>query len=179
LRKLKIQDAEDIYRYASDSEVARFVTWEPHESVIQSKKVVYAFLECYRNNQPAPWGIVHVAENRLIGTCGFVSYKPENGRAEIGYAIAREFWGHGYTTEAVCAVVAFGFRKLQLNRIEARCFPNNEPSERVMQKAGMKYEGLLRQYMLTKGTYRDLKVYSILRSEYEGNSDQEKAGDSL
>ena len=100
--------------------------------------------------------------------CGFMagSGEPEYARASLGYAIAREYWGRGLTTEAVRAAIAFGFDHLSLNRIEARCIAENTASERVMQKAGLSYEGTLRDYVFRKGAYRDYKVYSILRREH-------------
>jgi len=93
------------------------------------------------------------------------SGEPEYARASLGYAIAREYWGRGLTTEAVRAAIAFGFDHLSLNRIEARCIAENTASERVMRKAGMSYEGTLRDYVFRKGAYRDYKVYSTLRRE--------------
>ncbi len=69
-------------------------------------------------------------------------------------------------TEAVRAVIAFGFRTLQLNRIEARCEIKNIASARVMEKAGMKFEGILRQHAFYKGAFRNFKMYSILRKEW-------------
>jgi ribosomal-protein-alanine N-acetyltransferase len=67
--------------------------------------------------------------------------------------------------EAVRAVIRFGFGRMELNRIQARCIAENTASARVMEKAGMTYEGTLREYELIKGVYRDMKFYSILRRE--------------
>jgi ribosomal-protein-alanine N-acetyltransferase len=86
-------------------------------------------------------------------------------RGDIGYALAREYWGHGYATEAVRAMIEFGFEHLNLNRIEARAVPANVASTRVMQKAGMKYEGILSESGFFKGAYQDVALYSILRSD--------------
>lgn len=90
-----------------------------------------------------------------------------HGRGEIAYALNRAYWGNGYMPEAAAAVLAFGFDTLQLNRIEARCEVDNLPSERVMQKLGMQFEGVLRQHVQVQGRYRDLKLYSILREEWQ------------
>jgi len=85
---------------------------------------------------------------------------------EIAYALARQHWNEGYTTEAVRAIIAFGYRTMRLNRIEARCDIPNIASARVMEKAGMKFECVLRQHMFVKNVDVDLKMYSILRDEW-------------
>ena len=97
-----------------------------------------------------------------------MGYAPEHARAELGYVLSREHWGKGLMPEAVRAVMAFGFEKLSLNRIQARCIAENLASARVMEKAGMTFEGTLRESEFIKGAYRDIKLYSILRREYRG-----------
>ena len=165
---MTLEDAEDMLAYVSDSEVARHTTWEPYDSVEQATGFLRFVIECYERGEPANWGVVLRESGRLIGMCGFMagSWEPEYASASLGYAIAREHWGRGLTPEAVRAAIAFGFGELALNRIEARCIAENTTSERVMQKAGLSYEGTLRNYMFRKGAYRDYKVYSILRREY-------------
>ncbi len=96
----------------------------------------------------------------------YVGYAPEHARAELGYVLSREHWGKGLTPEAVRAVSRFGFGRMKLNRVEARCIAENTASARVMEKAEMAYEGTLRKREFIKGAYRDMKLYSILRREY-------------
>jgi len=85
---------------------------------------------------------------------------------EIAYALSRKYWRKGLMTEAVKEVIKFGFEKMNLNRIYARCFPENIGSYRVMEKAEMQFEGILRKQMFIKGKFQDMKLYSILRREY-------------
>src|SRR5205814_6531002 len=108
------------------------------------------------------WGIVVKENGKLIGGCSIFG-EPEHARAEIGYVIARPYWGQGLVTEAVREMLRLGFDELGLNRIEARCRPENIGSARVMEKNGMTYEGTLREQMFVKGKYWDWKLYSILR----------------
>lgn len=122
-------------------------------------------MDQYRNHQVAPWGVVHKGNMKLIGTCGFIYWIPDHARAEIGYALSRTYWGEGYMTEAVREVISFGRRTMELNRIEARCRTENTASARVLEKVGMKFEGILRRHIFSKGAYHDMKMYSILRSE--------------
>lgn len=109
---------------------------------------------------------MYKGDGHIVGTCGFVNWSLDHARAELGYAIHREYWGQGLVPEAVRAMISFGFEKIGLNRIEARCIAENTASARVMEKAGMSYEGTLRQREFIKGAYRNIKLYAILESEY-------------
>ena len=168
LRKITMGDIEDIFAYASDPEVPKYMPWEPHRSLEDTKEYLARVLERYEQHWPGPWGIVHKGDGKLIGSCSFHSWNRDDRRIEMGYVLSRPYWGQGYMAEAVRAVIDFGFRALGLNRIEAMCEVPNTGSARVMEKAGMTYEGTLRQYVFEKGTYRDLKIYSILRSQWIG-----------
>lgn len=168
LRRLRMADAEDLFAYASDPEVARHVVWDTHRSIEDSKSFLGSVIEQYNNGMVSSWGIEERASGTLIGTCGFVYWNIDHARAEIGYALGRPYWGRGYMTEAAGRITAFGFESMKLNRVEARCEVPNVGSARVMQKIGMSYEGILRQQMFVKGKYQDLMMYSILRSEWKG-----------
>jgi [ribosomal protein S5]-alanine N-acetyltransferase len=166
LRKIRLGDAPDIFAYASDPAVARYTTWPPHPTVAATEAFVRELLQRYAQGLVAPWGIVHREDGKMIGSCGFAYVMAWHGRAEIAYALSRAYWGRGLMPEAVRAVLGFGFETLRLNRIEARCEIENVASERVMQKLGMQFEGVLRQHTQVMGVYRDLKLYSILRDEW-------------
>jgi len=170
LRKMRLDDAADLFDYASDPEVSTYTTWGPHESVQDSREFLMRILSLYESGQLGDWGIIHKADAKFIGTCGFAIWEPYHSRAEIGYAMSRKYWGKGLMTEAARELINFGFRKMQLNRVEARCMIDNIGSARVMEKSGMTYEGILREHMYAKGRYDDLKIYSILRREWENNS---------
>ncbi|MBM7578064.1 GNAT family N-acetyltransferase [Jeotgalibacillus terrae] len=166
LRRLTIDDLEDMFHYGSNDEVTKYVTWDTHQTKADSKAFIEFVLNRYENGQVAPWGIEHKDNGKLIGTVDYVSWQPGNHTAEIGYVISRDYWGQGIATEAVKRIIAFGFEKMALVRIQARCFPENTGSERVMQKAGMSYEGTMRKSLFIKGKHWDGKMYSILREEY-------------
>ena len=80
----------------------------------------------------------------------------------MGYTIARAYWGLGYATEAARALIQFGFDRMHLVRIEAVCLPEHLASARVLQKAGMQFEGVLRSYQVWRGQPRDLHMYAIV-----------------
>jgi ribosomal-protein-alanine N-acetyltransferase len=165
LRKLTINDAPDIYEYASDVEVSKFTTWENHGIIDDTYTFLNMVLQNYENDHPSDWGIVYKDTNKVIGTCGWVYLNEVHHRAEIGYALSRNYWNQGLITEAVRTSLSFGFNELDLNRIEARCMAENVGSERVMQKVGMHYEGLIREQMFVKGRYVNLNLYAILKSD--------------
>jgi len=166
LRKMKLDDAKDLYDYASDPEVAKYVTWDYHKSIEDSISYLKSMIQRYENNDVSEWGVVYKENNKFIGTCGYLWWNPTHARAEIAYALSREYWNKGLMTEAVEKVIRFGFEKMILNRIEARCMPENIASQRVLGKVGMTFEGIMRELILVKGIYHDLKLYSILRKEY-------------
>jgi len=168
LRKMTPDDAEAIFAYASDPEVTRYVIWETHRSVEDSRGFLELVTSKYESGGEPEWGIVYKGDRRFVGTCGIVSWEPHHARAELGYALSRDYWGRGLMAEAVGAMISFGFRAMNLNRVEARCIAENVASARAMEKAGMVYEGTLRQRELIKGEHRDIKVYSILRDERRG-----------
>lgn len=172
LRKMALDDAQDLFEYASDPEVTEFVVWETHKSIEDSMKYLRFKIEQYEKKDVSEWGIEFKENKKFIGTCGFIMWNTFSSRAEIGYALSKKYWNRGLTTEAIRGVIDFGFRKMELNRIEARCMIGNDASERVMVKVGMKYEGFLREQMFVKGVFKDLKIYSILKSEYLKNEEE-------
>ena len=167
LRRLMTRDANDVYEYASDPNVSRFVTWETHRSVADSLHFVRMVLNSYNRGEPTSWGIVYKEDRKIIGTGGYHWWQVDSARAEIGYAISSRYWNRGIMTEALNAMVEFGFEKMLLNRIEARCYIKNSASERVLQKCGFRFEGIMRESLYVKGEFQDLKLYSVLKKDFE------------
>ena len=167
LRKPCMKDAKDIFRYASDEEVARYVLWEPHRRLSETRMFVRSLRSRCRAGWPSSWVVVLRETGTVIGTIGFVWYSSENNSAELGYSFSREHWNHGYATQALKAVTDTLFRSLPLNRLEAQHDVRNPASGRVMQKSGFVREGTLRGRILNKGEYVDTALYAFLRSDWE------------
>lgn len=165
LRKMTMDDAADMFEYASDPEVTRHSTWNTHQTLHDTRQFLQYMIANYEAKQVSSWGIEHKRDGKFIGTGGFIYWRPEHNRSEIGYALSRAYWNQGLMSEAVAAMVRFGFEEMGLNRLEARCNVDNIGSERVMQKVGMTYEGTIREQLLVRGHYESVKLYSILRSE--------------
>jgi [ribosomal protein S5]-alanine N-acetyltransferase len=170
LRKVTKKDVRDMFEYASNEKVSRYVNWEKHRKLQDTKEFVSFVLKQYSNQSISPWAMEIKALKKCIGTIDFVTWNPTHRIAEIGYAISEEYWNKGFVTEAAEKVIAFGFEEMDLVRIQARCFVENAASEKVMKKIGMSYEGTIRKAMFIKGAHQDLKLYSILREEYTRNA---------
>lgn len=165
LRALRMDDLDDLYRYASDPVIDQHTPWAHYQSVEEAHQDLARYVAQYAAEDMGVWGIEHRADGRLIGICNFSYWYRPDRRAEIGYTIARDYWGHGLATEAARALVRFGFQHMNLVRIEAICTPGNHASERVLQKIGMQFEGLLRSYQIWQGKPRDLKMYAIISTD--------------
>lgn len=166
LRKIRLSDAPDMYEYSKDPDVTKFLLWDPHPNVEHTRNYIDYLQDRYRDGKYYDWAVVIRSTGKMIGTCGFSAVYPDHRSAEVGYVLNPAFRGQGYAGEALCAVMEFAFRRMALNRVEARCVVENEPSERVMQKVGMQFEGIARSALFVKGAFRDIKVYSMLREEF-------------
>lgn len=169
MRALRASDAAAIFAYAKDWEVAQHTLWEPHQSPRESQAFLDFASDKFRAGLMFVWGITVQPVDRVVGTIGLANYAPQDLRAELGFALARDYWNQGITTEAARAVLRFGFAEIGLNRIEAQCKPANFASARVLRKVGMEFEGLLRQRQMIKGQFEDLELYALLKSDWERN----------
>jgi len=165
LRRIAMSDAKDIFAYSCDEEVARHVLWSAQKHISEAKEYCKYMMRRYKNDEPSSWGIIEKRTGRLVGTIGFMSYSEENASAEVGYSLARWLWNGGYMTEALIAVIDYAFESMDLNRIEAQHELTNPASGRVMEKCGMKKEGVLRQRLYNKGKFVDVALYAILRGD--------------
>jgi len=167
LREFEEKDADAVFRnWASDDAVTKYLTWPTHRTVADSAGYMQFCVNSYREPDSYQWGIVLKETGELFGNISVVKLNEDIDAAELGYVIGRSFWGNGYMAEAVKAVIAFLFDEVGANRISARHDPDNPNSGRVMQKAGMKYEGTLRQCDRNNRGIVDCAVYSILKREY-------------
>jgi len=166
LRSITTKDAADIFAYASDPEVTKYVRFVTHKSIKDTHAFIRRVQASYRKGITPLWGMQSRASGRLIGAIGFLQWPNPDQRAELGYVISRDFWGQGLVTEAAKAVCDFAFRKMKVNRIEAGTIAGHAASERVLEKCGFRFEGVLRQREFIKGRFPDVSMYSLLRSDY-------------
>lgn len=166
LRGLKIEDADDMYEYASISKTAEYLTWEKHPHRAYTVELIRYLQKEYLQSRYYDFAVVLKSNDKMIGTAGFTSYDEKNSVAEAGYVINPLYQNNGYATEALSAILNFAFCELGINRVEARYIKENTASYCVMKKCKMTFEGIMRQRLLNKGKYCDIGVCSILKNEY-------------
>jgi RimJ/RimL family protein N-acetyltransferase len=165
LRELEGGDWEAVHAYAVDDAVVRYMPWGPNTPT-QTRDFLRLAAEHRRERPRHHYDLAVVLAGRLIGACGLHVSAPELDEAFIGYALSRPFWGHGYATETARGLLALGFEKLGLHRIFAVCDPANVASARVLEKAGMRREGHLREHRWQKGQWCDSLLFAMLRREW-------------
>ncbi len=166
LRPFTLADAPDVQRHVSDRDIAAMTLNIPHPYPESGAEQWISSLPAkYDAGQFAGFAIIDRESSALAGSISLTP-EPAHGRAELGYWIAKPFWGRGYATEAARAMIAFGFESLGLNKIHAAVFIKNPASDRVIRKIGMKWEGRLREHDLKWGVHEDIDVYAILAKEW-------------
>ena len=165
LRPMTRRDADDMFEYASDPEVTRYLLWAPHQSRDDTRRYLKQVEAAYKRGEFYDFGVELKETGKFIGTCGIASLDLPNGTAEIGYVINPRYHNMGLATEAARAVIRFCFEELGINRVEARYMTGNDASRRVMDKCGMTFEGIKRSAVFVRDGYRDVGVSAILASD--------------
>jgi len=163
LRRCGMSDARPIFEaYAQDEEVTRFMTWRPHTNIRQTKTYLKTMVEAWDEGTEFTW-VILLKNHSLIGAigCRMMQFK-----AEAGYVLARPSWNNGYATEAFRALVNWLIAQPEIYRVGAVCDIENPASARVMEKAGMQREGVLRRWIMhpqMSDSPRDCYCYSIVK----------------
>jgi RimJ/RimL family protein N-acetyltransferase len=164
LRKLKLADAEVIFSaYARDTEVAKYVSWRAHRNVDETREFVRACLAGWEVGRAFHWAIERTEDNQLVG---MLTARVESHKWELGYVLARLYWGNGYMTETVKGIIDWALKQPEIYRVWSVCDVDNLASARVMEKAGMKREGLLRRWSVhpnISAEPRDSYCYAITK----------------
>lgn len=170
LRAIYFTDAAALFDYFSRDEVTEFYDLPTFESIQEAHELILAWQDRYQNEDAIRWAItLQDKPNHLIGTCGFHNFSTENFRAEIGYELHPDYWNQGIMTEAITALIPFGFEAFDLHRIEAFIDPINHSSRKLLEKVGLKAEGILRDYFFEKEQFVDAEIFALLKKEYRSN----------
>lgn len=146
LRRSVDGDAEVIYTtYATDVEVTRFLTWQPHGDISETRAFLNYCHEIWERGSAFPYVIIRKEDSTLLG---MIEVRISGHRAEIGYVLARPFWGEGYMTEALRALIRWTVAQQGIQRVWAFCDVENHASRRVLEKAGMEREGLVHRWIM-------------------------------
>jgi ribosomal-protein-alanine N-acetyltransferase len=163
LRWMDERDAAGHYAVFADPAVARYWSSEPWTDIAQAEAAIAATLANYADGSGVRFGIELLATGELIGNASLHHFFEQNRRCEIGYALASKFWGQGYATEALAALLDYGFQSLDLNRVEADIDPRNVGSARVLEKLGFRKEGYMPERWIVFGEMADTVNYGLLK----------------
>ena len=163
MQRPRIEDAAEMFQaYAQDPAVTRFLTWRPHRSLADTQLFLRASAPRWEEGTEHQW-LLRRRDGALVGA---IALRPKGFKAEIGYLIAQPHWRQGYATEAVCALIDWCWAQPEIYRVWAVCDIDNTASARVMEKAGMQCEGILRRWMIHPnlgGQPRDCLCYARVK----------------
>lgn len=164
LRDWKMEDAADMYAYASSSRVGPMAGWKPHDSIGESRKILAMFLQ-----QQETWAVELKETGRVIGSVGL--HKSAKAGIpydrELGYVLAEPYWGKGIIPEAADAAIRFAFDELRIETLLVSHFPFNLQSKRVIEKAGFRYlKRAVGSWKRYDGVELDEEVYTMSRDDY-------------
>ena len=166
LRQLRSSDADGVYRMFSDPQVTRFYDLDTFDDPRQAQELIEQFTQRFDRRIGLRWAIASAGEpDVLLGTCGYNIWIQPSRRAVLGFDLLRSHWRRGIMTEALTAVLDFGFETMELNRVEALTFVDNAASHGLLQKLGFRREGVLREYQLIGARFVDMDMHSLLRRE--------------
>lgn len=167
LRQFVSGDAANMfYNWASDSEVTKYLTWLPHQSIEDSKAYIASLIAAYPRTDTYNWGIELKEIEQVIGSISVVRLDDNAESAHIGYCIGKPWWNRGITSEAFSAVIRYLMNDVKANRIDSRHDPRNPYSGKVMEKCGLRYEGTMKESDKNNQGICDASWYALLRKDY-------------
>ena len=172
LRRLVSADVPDLFTVFSDPDVMRYWDGTPMTAQADAEAYLAQIDEGFRTRTLFQWGIALPPHDKVIGTCTLLRIDAEHGRGEIGFAVAKAYWGRGYGSAAVAALVRFAFLELALHRLEADVDPRNATSLRLLERLGFAREGYLRERYHVGGEVQDSIILGLLRREWTGSEQQ-------
>ncbi|MEK5061763.1 GNAT family N-acetyltransferase [Paenibacillus sp. FSL H7-0326] len=168
LRKLMRKDSKEIYTIWSDPKVTAYMNIAAMHSVQEAEDMIDLLGQASQTEDGFRYAIILQESGAVIGSCGFNYWQLQGAfRGEIGYELASTHWRKGYMTEALRALLHYGFETMGLNRIEALVDPRNTASQQLLHGLSFQCEGLLRQLHYTSTGYKDMQMHSILFEEWK------------
>ncbi|MBQ8834187.1 MAG: GNAT family N-acetyltransferase [Oscillospiraceae bacterium] len=173
LRKLETGDVPLYFaRLGSSQRVTEHMLWVPHKDISESEASIRKALSRYETGKFYRWAITTREENAIIGIIDLLRFDEDRGTCSFAYMLGEDFWGRGYGTEAVKAVLAFAFSEMELEAVEADHFAENPASGAVMCKAGMTCQGVAPGAYEKNGVQHDAPQYRITREEWHRQNGQ-------
>ena len=166
LRWISEDDIDSLYEIFSNPHVMRYWSSPPLANREAAAELQREIADGNESETMFKWGIALRDSNTVIGTTTLFHLSLENGRAELGYAMAYAHWGKGYMNEALTALVSHAFEVMELRRLEADVDPRNAASIRTLERLGFQREGFLRERWHVNGEIQDAFFYGLLRREW-------------
>lgn len=167
LREIVPSDADALCAIHDPSERMKLFGADPLPDRAAAEKLVSVFASWRELPNPGiRWGIDITGQPGLVGTCGLFMWHRAYKRCTIGYELSSSVEGRGYMHEALCAVIEWGWREMDLNRIEAGVHPDNAGSLKVLRRLGFQQEGLARQLGFWRGAFHDMFQLALLRQDW-------------
>lgn len=164
LRRIEEKDWQVMYDgWASLEECSRYFPWSAANDKDMYREKVLTWVQNYAEEFYFNWLIVDKESEKVIGMINLHDVNVEKASAETSYVLAPKYWGQGIMTEALEGVLAFAFEKVGMKQVQADVFQENEASARVLEKCGMKKEGILERKYCKEGKYVDSVLYAICR----------------
>lgn len=167
LREYTFDDAQTIYDLIKDPEIYKYMHWGPNskeDTDNHIKMAIDAQKEIPRISYEML--ITDKSNAEVIGAAGIRVTKGSNREGSCGYWIKKDLWGRGIATEVTQRIIQLGFEEMKLNKISATAMPQNIGSIKVLEKVGMKKEGLLRDNIFAREKFHDSALLAILRKDY-------------
>lgn len=169
LRRFEYTDDEAMLKYWIADEKIQSLYSEPIYTTKEAvKELLDKYIGSYEREDYYRWAIIEKDSMECIGQIAYFLVDNKNHFAEIEYCIGSDFQRQGLATEATKAVIACGFEKMNLHKVQICTKTINAPSKRVIEKCGFTYEGTLRDYFYMDGEYVGRLYFSILKSEWKG-----------
>ena len=162
LRRVLPSDVKEMFELRSNPETMKYIPRPLVTNYDEALAHIKMMEDKIETNEGITWAITLKGDDKMLGVIGHYRIKPEHYRAEVGYMILPEYHGKGITTEAVQCVVDYGFNTMQLHSIEGVIDPENEASQRVLQKCGFVKEAHFKENEFYDGKFIDAVVYSKL-----------------
>jgi len=163
LRKWKTDDANDVFCFFGDSSIVPY----PYKDIEQTRNELESWIKGYENISTYEWGIELKDSNKIIGVIFAMDSNDENQSCKIAFTLSKSYWNNGYATEALYHVLRYLLNDVGYNRVQGGHFIDNPASGKVMEKAGMIYEGTMRQEYINwkTGKFIDHRIYGIIKDD--------------
>jgi len=168
LRQVTIKDAPWYFEHFNTKEIVEGQDHGGPRDLSEARaELKLYFVDVFRLKRGIRWGMTVKGCDKLIGSVGFYKWiQPERYQAEMGYDLNPAFWGEGIMTEALSAIIQYGFDQMGLHRIEVLISHQNKRSQTLIRRLGFEREGVLRDHYFVEGRFSDDVIFSLLKEEW-------------